>query len=518
MTGATGSTWIPACAGMTKEESMTATPATDALETRFRQIAAIDNAAGILHWDTATMLPAGSSEARGEQLAALAEVSHEKLTDPALAGWFDTASKEELDDWRRANLEEMRARYLHATALPQSLVSALTKLRVRSEQLWRQARADKDYAAFLPTFREVIALTREVAQAKSAALGLSPYDALLDSYDRGLRTDFIDPLFVQLKTWLPDFVGEVIEGQKSREVLPLVAEVPLAKQEALGRELMLALGFDMTRGRIDVSVHPFCGGAQGDVRITTRYHEGRITDALHSVLHETGHALYEQGLPEPWRGLPVGDARGMSVHESQSLFIEMQVARSRPFLRYLAPKLRERYGLSGPAWSEENLARALGTVERSFIRVNADEVTYPLHVILRYELEQALLSGDLTADELPGAWNAKMKTYLGIVPADVGEGCLQDIHWPEGMFGYFPTYTLGAMIAAQWMASARTALPQLDAQLEKGEFAPLIGWLRAQVHSKASRYATPELIQQATGQPLNPALYESYLRARYLPQ
>lgn len=493
------------------------TPATDALETRFRQIAALDSAAGILHWDAATMLPENAGDVRGEQLAALAEVGHEKLTDAQLVDWFADADKETLGDaWRAANLREMHHRYAHATAVPQALVSALTKLRITSEHQWRAAKASSDYAGFLPIFRQIIALSREVAQAKADALGLNPYDALLDSYDPGMRNAFIEPIFADLKSWLPAFVGEAIAAQKKHPVLPLAASVPMAKQEQLGRQMMQVLGFDVTRGRIDVSAHPFCGGAPGDCRITTRYKEERFTDALYGVLHETGHALYEQGLPAAWRGLPVGDARGMSMHESQSLFIEMQLCRSPAFLAFLLPKLKAEFGVSGPAWELKNVQRALTQVERSFIRVNADEVTYPLHVVLRWELEQALLSGDLDAADLPGAWAEKMQHYLGITPPDHAHGCLQDIHWPEGMFGYFPTYTLGAMIAAQLMASARQALPNLDAQVEKGELGVLIGWLRTHVHQHGSRFSTPALIEQATGQALNPAIYQKHLKQRYL--
>ncbi len=496
---------------------MVATPALDALETRFRQIAALESAAGILHWDAATMLPPGSAEARGEQLAALAEISHEKLTDPQLAEWFADAQTEQPDaPWRRANLREMQHRYAHATAMPQALVAALTKLRLRSEHQWRNARAASDYAGFLPIFREIISLTRELAAAKSAALSLSPYDALLDSYDPGLRNATIAPLFADLKSWLPEFVGTAIAHQQRQPILPLTATVPIAQQEALGRQMMQALGFDSRQGRIDVSAHPFCGGAPGDVRITTRYREDRFTDALYGVLHETGHALYEQGLPAEWRGLPIGEARGMSTHESQSLFIEMQLCRSPAFLAFLLPKLHAAFGLDGAAWTRENATRALTQVERGFIRVNADEVTYPLHVILRWELEQALLSGDLDAGDLPAAWNEKMQAYLGVTPPNMAEGCLQDIHWPEGMFGYFPTYTLGAMLAAQLMAAARTALPALDRQVEGGDFAPLVGWLRQQVHRHGSYYPTPELVVAATGQPLNPAIYRAHLEARYL--
>jgi carboxypeptidase Taq len=287
-------------------------------------------------------------------------------------------------------------------------------------------------------------------------------------------------------------------------------------QRAIATRLMARLGFDFEHGRLDTSLHPFCGGTPDDVRITTRYDEGNFRGALMGVLHETGHAMYERGLPAEWRRQPVGRARGMSLHESQSLLIEMQVCRSREFQTFVAPILRETFAASGPAWEAENLYRLGTQVERSLIRVDADEVTYPAHVILRYRLEKALLSGDLALKDLPAAWNDGMKTLLGIVPPDDRQGCLQDIHWYDGAFGYFPTYTLGAMTAAQLFDAAKRADPAILPGIQKGEFAPLMTWLRANVHGKASRFSTTEIVTQATGKPLDPTIFERHLRARYV--
>jgi len=281
-------------------------------------------------------------------------------------------------------------------------------------------------------------------------------------------------------------------------------------------KLMERIGFDFDHGRLDISLHPFCGGTPDDVRITTRYEESDFQRALQGVLHETGHAMYERGLPEAWRRQPVGRARGMSLHESQSLLVEMQVCRSREFQRFAAPILRAAFGASGPEWDAENLYRLGTRVERSFIRVDADEVTYPAHVILRYRLERALLAGDLALKDLPAAWNDGMKALLGIVPPDDRRGCLQDIHWYDGAFGYFPTYTLGAMTAAQLFDAAKRADPAILSGIERGDFAPLMAWLRANVHGKASRFSTTEIIAQATGKPLDPAVFEAHLRARYV--
>lgn len=492
------------------------TPATDALETRFKRISAISGASDILNWDAATMLPEGASAVRGEQLAALSEVAHELITDASLADHFAAAKAEKLDPWRAANLREMNQRYAHANALPQALVAALTRQRIKTEHVWREARRNADFASFLPEFKKMLELVREEAATKSAALNLSAYDAMLDGFDPGMRKALIDPIFTNLKTWLPQLVGDVLEYQAKHPALPLDATIPEAQQKELGLAMMQRLGFDMKQGRIDSSTHPFCGGVPGDVRITTRYNPDRFMNSLYGVMHETGHALYEQGLPEDWRGLPVGHARGMSLHESQSLLVEMQLGRSPAFLRYLSPLLAQHFGVSGPAWTPENLARALTQVKRSFIRVDADEVTYPLHVILRYELEQALLTGDLQPQDLPTAWAEKMQTYLGITPPDDAQGCMQDIHWPEGMLGYFPTYTLGAMLAAQLVATMRRALPNLDGDLENGEFNNILKWLRDNIHAHGSLYTTPELITKATGEALNPAYYQAHLKARYL--
>jgi carboxypeptidase Taq len=279
---------------------------------------------------------------------------------------------------------------------------------------------------------------------------------------------------------------------------------------------MESLGFDFSAGRLDVSAHPFCGGTPDDVRLTTRYDEADFAPALMGVLHETGHALYERGLPAAWRRQPVGAARGMSIHESQSLIVEMQACRSRSFLAFAAPLIREAFGGEGPAWAPDNLWRLYGAVEPGFIRVDADEVTYPAHVVLRYGLEKAMIAGDLAPADLPGAWNDGMVHLLGLVPPDDRLGCLQDIHWYDGAWGYFPTYTLGALTAAQLFAAAVVAEPGIPAALGRGDFGPLLAWLRVNVHAKGSLLSTDELIVAATGRPLDTEVFKRHLRRRYL--
>jgi carboxypeptidase Taq len=489
-----------------------------ALEARFARIGAVEDAAAMLHWDAAAMMPPGGAEARAEQLATLRLVAHEALTEPAVADLIAAAEAERgLDEWQRANLAEMRRRWLHATAVPGDLVAALSKACSASEMRWRQARPAGDFAAMLPDLKRVLALVRDVAAAKAARLGTTPYEALLDEYEPGGRTAEIDRLFGDLAPRLPALIAAALERQASRPApQPLAGPFDIAAQRRLGQTLMQRLGFDFDHGRLDVSLHPFCGGTPDDVRLTTRYDTEDFSRALMGVLHETGHALYERGLPERWRRQPVGGARGMSIHESQSLLVEMQACRSREFAEFAAPLLREAFAGGGAAWEADNLYRLNTRVARSLIRVDADEVTYPAHVILRYRLERAMIAGDLAPEDLPAAWSGAMRELIGIAPASDREGCLQDIHWYDGAWGYFPTYTLGAMTAAQLFAAARAADPAILPGIARGDFAPLLAWLRTHVHAKGSRYSTAELIHQATGRPLDAAAYERHLEARYL--
>lgn len=491
------------------------------LEERFARLYALREAAGMLHWDSAVLMPGGGAEARSEHLAALEVTCHEMLTDPRLEELFARASEDAangLDAWQQANLREMRREWLHATAVPSRLVDALSRATRRCEMVWREARPASDFARVKPELAEVLSLVREEAQAKAGALGVSPYDALLDQYEPDGKSERIDAIFADIAGFLTDFLPRVLERQ-AREPAPerRAGPFPRDRQVALAERLMQAVGFDFEHGRLDVSLHPFCGGVADDVRVTTRYDESDFTSAIMGVLHETGHALYERGLPAAWRRQPVGEARGMGLHESQSLLIEMQACRSPEFVGHLAPIVREAFGGEGTAWDAENLRRLYTRVEPGYIRVDADEVTYPAHVILRYRLEKALIAGDLQLDDLPGAWNEGMRELLGIEPPDDRLGCLQDIHWFDGGWGYFPTYTLGAMAAAQLFDAAKRAVPEIPEALARGDFAPLLGWLRDNVHAWGSRLSTDEVLTHATGRPLDPEVFKAHLRRRYLP-
>jgi carboxypeptidase Taq len=490
----------------------------DRLATRFARIATIGEASSVLGWDAATMMPPGGGAARGDQLAVLAGVSHSLLVAPAVGD--DLAAAEataEPDPWNAANLRLMRNAYTRATAMPSDLVEAQARANSACEKVWREARRQSDFALVRPHLQEVVRLVREAAAALAPALGLSPYDALMDGFQRGMRVADIVPVFAGYEA----FPGQALpqaEERQARNPAPLrpPGPFPIAVQEALCRRLAARLGLDFAHARLDRSAHPFSGGTQTDVRITSRYDEADFTQAVLAVVHETGHALYERGLPASHARQPVGEAAGMAAHESQSLIVEMQACRSDAFLSWLGPELHAAFGGDPAPYRPENLARLWRRIERGFIRVDADEMTYPAHVILRFRLEQALIAGTLSVADLPGAWNEGFQALLGMVPPDDARGCLQDIHWYDGAFGYFPSYTLGAMAAAQLMAASRHDVPELDSALGEGDLSPLLGWLRAKVHAKGSRLEFNPLLQEATGRPLDPSYFERHLTARYL--
>jgi carboxypeptidase Taq len=462
-------------------------------------------------------MPPGGGAARGDQLAVLAVLRHAHLTAPDMEA--DLAAAEASDAWESADIRLMRHAYIRAKALPADLVEAQAKANSNCEKIWRVARGDADFNRVKPHLAEVLRLTREAAAALSSALGLCPYDALMDGYQQGIAVDNITPIFAEYETFLATVLPEVEENQ-ARQPKPIRPVGPFAieAQQQLCRDIVQRLGLEFDHARLDQSAHPFSGGTPTDVRITTRYVEDDFIPAILAVVHETGHALYERGLPSAYARLPVGEAAGMAVHESQSLIVEMQAARSDPFLGWLGGRLHETFGGSAEPYRPENLGRLLRHVKRSLIRVDADELTYPAHVILRFRLEQALISGDLAVADLPGAWNEGMHALLGIVPPDDAQGCLQDIHWYDGAFGYFPSYTFGAMSAAQLMQAARAHVADLDGALGRGDLSPLLAWLRRHVHIVGSRLGLNQILEAATGRGLDSTAFHAHLRRRYLGQ
>jgi len=490
------------------------------LEEIFSSINALEGAMSILHWDNAVTMPEGGASARGEHLAALTTVIQEKMTGPELVEALHETEEQtpKLDPWQAANFREMRRTWTHAAAVSSKLMSDLCLAKTESEHVWRVARANNDFKSFAPYLEKVLGMVRIVAKEKSAYLKCPLYDALLDNYDPGRTSAQIDIIFADLEKFLPGFIGEVLDHQQSKgKPLPLTGHFPIAAQRELGVEIMKAMGFNFNEGRLDISTHPFCGGVPSDVRITTRYEEENFLWSLLGVIHETGHALYENQLPKKWRNQPVGRAHGMSIHESQSLIMEMQAARTEEFLSFLHPKMVKLFGVSGEAWTFDNVRRSVNWVQRSLIRVNADEVTYPAHILLRYKLEKAMIEGNLQVKDLPGEWNKGMQELVGITPDSDKNGCMQDIHWPGGDFGYFPTYTLGAMNAAQLFVAAKKAKPGILPSLAKGDFSPLSGWLAENVHGNGSLYPSAnDLMVKATGSALDVGYFKQHLRKRYL--
>jgi len=494
-----------------------------ALERHQKRLSHLEHLEAIAAWDEATMMSEGGGDARGDALATLRGIIHEEAVKPELGDWLASAdaSAAELDPWQAANLREIKRAWVRATAIPSALVEASSRVESKSEQAWRTLRGQNDWAGYEPLLLEVIAKKREVAQALSEKLGLAPYDALLDGFEPGARSEEISVLFARLGEFLPGFIARVVEKQGKESVIRPVGPFPIEEQRRLGLELMRRLGFDFRRGRLDVSHHPFCGGVPEDVRITTRYDDADFAKAMMGVLHETGHAKYEQKLPLAWLGQPVGRARSMGVHESQSLFLEMQVSRSREFATFVAPLLAEAFPASEArapgAFSAENVHKLATRVTPSLIRVDADEVTYPCHIILRFELERALIAGALAVRDVPEAWNAGMTRLLGISTRDdFKNGCMQDVHWPAGLVGYFPTYTLGALLAAQLFETAARELPDLSASLARGELAPLDAWLGDKIWGQGSRLETDALVRHATGRSLDTAAFERHVERRYL--
>ena len=520
------------------------------LEARFRELGHLEHAQAILGWDEAVMMPSGGGEARGQALATLAGIAHEKLCAPEVGELLDAAqhAARELSFMQKANLREMQRVWRDATALPADLVRARQIAVTRCEQLWREKRANNDWQGILPHLQEVLSRVRDVATCYleadlranagnpagaargTAAYHTALYDTLLARHQPGIGSEEIDQIFGSLQVFLPDLIEQVRSLQP--QVLPFPGSYAVPRQQALGERLMRMLGFDFEHGRLDVSHHPFTGGVPDDTRITTRYSESSFLPAQMGVLHETGHGLYEQGLPAAWREQPIGTAAGMAVHESQSLLMEMQVARSRPFLAHVAPIMcemleGERYAGNAPAevsgrgekWSGENLYRHATQVRPGLIRVDADELTYPLHVIIRFDLERRLLSGQLALVDLPEAWDLAMHEYLGLsTRGNDRDGCMQDVHWFAGSFGYFPCYTLGALLAAQLFAAARRAIPNIEMLIGQGELAALRDWLRAQVHGRGRLFALQELMVEVCGERLDARYFREHLQRRYLRQ
>ena len=491
-------------------------PAYEELSNTWTRLHRLGHLQSIASWDRAAMMPPKGSEARASAMAEMSALLHRMRTDPRLAELLARAESESLEPMQRANLAEMRREWRSSNALPEALVEASSLAAARCEHAWRSQRPANDWPGFVVNLREVLRLARETAQRLSDQMGLAPYDALMDQFEPGMTGAEVDRVFGDLQQWLPELVRRARERQANEPVEQPKGPFPKATQRALSLDVMALLGFDFGAGRLDESTHPFSGGVPEDTRLTTRYRDDDLMQSLMGTIHETGHARYEQNLPRDWLGQPVAYARSMGIHESQSLSFEMQLGRSRPFAGLLAPLLAKHFGAQG-AFEPDNLHRLMTRVQPDFIRVDADELTYPAHVILRYRIERALIEGAIEVDDIPALWDEAMQSLLGIdTRGNYRDGCMQDVHWSAGAFGYFPCYTLGAMYAAQWFATMRTRLPDLDARIARGDLAPVFDWLRDNIWSQASRWSSQELATRASGEALNPEHFRRHLEARYL--
>lgn len=473
-----------------------------------------------LFWDSQTYMPKGAAWSRGEQLAAIDAARQDLMAAPDAEELFAAAdsASDVLEPAERANLREMRRLSRHDAAVPKSLMITKAREVAKAQTAWVAAKKENDFSLFAKAFAVLMPLNREIAAAKAEALGLARYDALMDEADPGLTTQIVDPIFDDLASALPPMLAEVLERQASwPAAIPFTGDFSAERQRLLCEKLAAAVGHSAENLRIDVAPHPFTlVGSPGDNRITTRFDANNIRFAIMGTLHECGHALYEAGLPREHAFLPVGAPRGATAHESQSLMLEMQASRSREFLCWLAPQLEQAFGGEAACWSVDNVLNVYRRVDIGHIRIEADEISYPLHVILRYRIERALLAGDLAIDDMPGAWSDLSNELLGRRPPNDTVGCLQDIHWAAGLFGYFPNYALGATFAAQLFESAVRNDAALLHNLRDGDFGPYRAWVGPRIHARASEVPFADLVVDATGAPLSAQSLKHHLRRRYL--
>lgn len=490
------------------------------LTARCREIAHLRCVANLASWDQETMMPPGGMHSRADQLALLAGLIHEKFTAPETGDLIGECQNNGFaaGSVEAANVRELRRDFDRASKLPRQHVEELTRAKSLSQHAWAEARSKSDFRMFAPHLKKMFDLTRKSASYYGWPGDGEPYDALLENYEPGARAREIEAVFKPLQVRLAALIAEVKSSRKRINDSVHNALVPRDRQEAFCRFIAGKIGFDFGRGRLDVSTHPFCEGvAPGDCRMTTRFHKDQALEALSSTMHEAGHGMYEQGLNEKQFGLPCGEAVSLGIHESQSRGWENMVGRSLPFWKWAAPHARKLIPNAMKGQTPEKIYAAANIVRPSYIRVEADETTYNLHIMLRFDLERALLRGDLKTDDVPAVWNETFEKYMGIKVKKDSQGCLQDIHWSFGLIGYFPTYTLGNLYAAQFFEAARKAMPSLDKDFARGRFAPLLAWLNSNIHVHGRRYSAAELCRRVTGRDLSSEPFLNYLEGKIRP-
>ena len=491
---------------------MTHAEAYAGLLSHMKTSAALSGVAGLLNWDQEAVMPANGAEQRAEQAGAMSAVLHERRSDPRVADWLSAVDVGALDDAGKANIREAQRAYDRTVKIPADLEQAIAKTTMRAHATWAQARATDDVAAFLPSLTEIIGLVRERAQCL-AEDGQSPYDALLDEFEPGANSADVSAIFERLRSGLTDLRQRIAD--RPRAIPGLSGTFPKDKQLSLAKELAKLFGYDEQSGRIDLVVHPFCSGTRGDVRITTRVDEADPFNCLYSTVHETGHALYEQGLDPALAWQPAGNHVSMGVHESQSRFCENQIGRSRAFCGLLYSLMKQTFGDIGIA-DEDSFYAAVNRVGPGYIRTEADEVHYNLHIMLRFELEQALIAGDLDPNDLEAAWNDRFLSDFGVAVDKPSNGVLQDVHWSAGLFGYFPTYTLGNIYAGCLDVAMRVELGDVDAAVAKGDISAPVSWMREKIHRAGAIHLPVELITRATGAAPSEKPLLDYLNTKFM--
>lgn len=497
----------------------------EALTTRLLEIQRINSAASLLSWDQETYMPAGGGEARAEQISTLQGIAHQKLVSPdiehLLATWIDPQTGtihdspgEAWDEPSRSLLREVWRDYSRAKKLPSDFVMRLSRECSLAQQVWAEAKENHAFSQFLPNLRTVLALKRE--EAEYLGYQDSPYNALLDVYEPGSTIAALRPLFAQIKGRLVPLLRKIQQSSVQIDDTVLFHTFDQARQLEFGRMVLIAMGYDFERGRLDLSAHPFTTSFHPtDVRVTTRVHEHDLQSCLFSCIHEGGHGLYDQGLDTRYFGTPLGDSVSLGIHESQSRMWENCVGRSRAFWQFFYPMLQQTFHHQLRALDREQFYAAINRVKPSLIRVEADELTYNLHIMLRFEIEQGLIEGRTSPDDLPGIWNQKVQEYLGIVPSNDAEGVLQDVHWSFGAFGYFPTYTLGNLYSVQFYEQAKLEIPHLENEIAAGQLMVLRRWLGQKIHRWGRMFTPDHLAQRVTGKSLDPEPFLSYIEKKY---
>jgi carboxypeptidase Taq len=480
--------------------------------TLVERISNVGSAQSLLNWDQEVMMPEEGTPARSKQLSALSAVSHELLTGEEMAGYLDELDDADLDAEQAAVVREVRRKYERAARVPTDLVEQISQTAAEAHPLWKEAKAEDDFSVFAPKLEELVELKREYAEHIDP--DRDPYAVLFEDYEPYLGLDTAEETLTELRDELVPLV-EDIRASDADPATPFAGEFDEDTQEELARDVLDTLGYDWDRGRLDVAPHPFSTGNQFDARVTTRFDESDPLGALTSTIHEFGHATYTLGLPDEHYGTPLGESRDLTVHESQSRLWENHVGRSEPFWERFLPAMQERFAQVADATPRDVYEAANTVKEDNLIRVEADELTYHMHIVVRFEIEQELISGELDVEDVPEVWNDKYEQYLGIRPDTDAEGCLQDIHWSHGSFGYFPTYSLGSVLAAQLYEAAEDDLGNLDERTREGEFDDLHAWLTEQVHQHGSRYTTDDLVREATGEGFTADYFLDYVTEKY---